>query len=179
MSYQLASDHHSSETLVNHDLNQEVNFIVPHCAQVHHSLSMYVPHVWHSHPRGFGGCRDIVASSDMSELTAFLELLSRIELGRVWVDGAFDGALNGGGEGRSVSQASQTRSVDSFTRVQMLQVQDRSDSCAGGDLGRVGSTVDGGGFVEVGMGGLWPKYLSFGFALGEVPGSDLIGIGAP
>ncbi len=59
----------------------------------------------------------MVASSDMSDLTAFLALPSRIELGRVRVEGAgmfcLGGAAagDGGGDGLSVPHASQQRKV--------------------------------------------------------------------
>lgn len=54
----------------------------------------------------------MVASSDISDLTAFLALPSRIEDGRARVEGA-DGFAwgdgEGGGDGLSVLQASQQR----------------------------------------------------------------------
>lgn len=60
---------------------------------------------------GFLGSRDVVASRDMSDFTAFFELLSRIEVGLAWVEGSLVGfgVGEGGGEGRSVLQASQQR----------------------------------------------------------------------
>ena len=63
---------------------------------------------------GFSGSRDVVASRDMSDLIAFLELSSLMELGTVWVEPTFEGgggvgAGNEGGDGRSVVQASQQR----------------------------------------------------------------------
>lgn len=88
--------------------------MLPHLAQVHHSLSMKFPQAWQLQPMGFSGSRDMVASSDMSDLIAFLELLSRIELGVAWVEPTFTflgfetGGMEGR-EGRSVLQASQQR----------------------------------------------------------------------
>ena len=60
---------------------------------------------------GLGGSCDVVASRDMSDFTAFWALLSRIEGGLAWVEANFCGlgAGEGGGEGRSVVQASQQR----------------------------------------------------------------------
>ena len=53
----------------------------------------------------------MVASRDMSDFIAFLELLSRIEVGIAWVEAAFWGFGGGreGRDGRSVLQASQQR----------------------------------------------------------------------
>ena len=62
---------------------------------------------------GFSGSRDVVASRDMSDLIAFLELLSLMERGTVWVEPTFGGggvgAGNDGRDGRSVVHASQQR----------------------------------------------------------------------
>ena len=38
---------------------------------------------------GLGGSCDVVASRDMSDFTAFVELLSRIEVGLAWVEATF------------------------------------------------------------------------------------------
>jgi len=71
----------------------------------------------------------VVASSDRSDFTAFLALLSRMEIGRARVegaDGSFEelGAGEGGGDGFSVLHASQQRKVGWLTRVQISQVHE-------------------------------------------------------
>lgn len=61
---------------------------------------------------GFSGSCDVVASRDMSDLIAFLELLSLMERGKVWVEPTFGGGVGAGSDGndgRSVVQASQQR----------------------------------------------------------------------
>lgn len=126
----------------------------------------------------------MLASSDLRDLPAFFALLPRVELGRACAedfvdDGARDGAGGVGGEGLSVPQASQRRYVDRLTRVQMSQVQvSLMGGAAGLGAGFEGRRVGGGGLVETGMGGLGPKYFCRG-SVGEVLGSDSIGIGAP
>ena len=129
----------------------------------------------------------MVASSDMRDLTAFFALLSRIELGRICVEGAvddrfdaFDRAAGEGGVGLSVPHASQQRNVVGLTRVQMSQVQVFSMGWLSGcwGLGCEGRRVGGEGLVGVRTGGFWPEYLCLE-SVGEGLLSDLIGIGAP
>lgn len=140
---------------------------------------MYVSQLWHSQPSGFRACFAVVASSDISDRTAFLALPSRIEVGRARVEGAdvFAGG-DGGGDGLSVLQASQQRKLGGLTRVQMLQVQESSMGrergagfwCAWGCVG-------GGGLVEAGIGGFCSEDLCWKF-WGDLLDSDFISIGA-
>ena len=115
--------HHPQISLTSRKSTQEAAFIAPHLAQVHHSLSIKLSHCEQIHPIGFDGCFDIVASRDMIDFTAFLALLSRIEVGMACVDGVVAvllGCCGAWGDkdevglekeerGRSVEQASQTR----------------------------------------------------------------------
>ena len=108
---------------------QELSFIFPQIAHVHHCCSIQLPQREHVHPIGLGGllpsCSLILAMDSTTlrrgfsalgvSLSWLLRLVDPTEMGRDGVSEKLDG--------RSVVQASQARNWIGLTRVQMSQVQ--------------------------------------------------------
>lgn len=70
------SPHFSSrpQILLLHPSDHELRFITLHRAHVHHSLSIHVPQLWHSQPKGFGfGVFELVVAVEVWRSRAMLD----------------------------------------------------------------------------------------------------------